>query len=148
MVLKGSDLPELLSVPTWQILGYNYNSKEFGHKFLFKLMKCTIKNGTLSNMYLIVGKYISECPITCCSYICTFKEKKVTLNIYRIIGRNPPPGLVYADSKTYSGPDEDISFDHDDELVFMARHLGTRKAKQDKFIFNENLGNDFQAKLR
>ena len=26
VVLKGSDLPELLSVPTWQILGYNFNS--------------------------------------------------------------------------------------------------------------------------
>ena len=26
VVLKGSDLPELLSVPTWQILGFNFNS--------------------------------------------------------------------------------------------------------------------------
>ena len=26
VVLKGSDLSELLSVPTWQILGYNFNS--------------------------------------------------------------------------------------------------------------------------
>ena len=26
VVLKGSDLPELLSIPTWQILGYNFNS--------------------------------------------------------------------------------------------------------------------------
>ena len=67
--------------------------------------------------------------------------------IYRLIGRNPPPGLVYADSKTYSGPDEDISFDQDDELVFMARHLGTRKAKQDEFVFNVSLGNHFLAKL-
>ena len=75
------------------------------------------------------------------------KSKNIILNIYRLIGRNPPPGLVYADSKTYSGPDEDISFDQDDELVFMARHLGTRKAKQDEFIFNVSLGNNFLAKL-
>ena len=75
-------------------------------------------------------------------------SKKIILNIYRLIGRNPPPGLVYADSKTYSGPDEDISFDQDDELVFMARHLGTRRANQDQFIFNVSLGNHFQAKLR
>ena len=100
-------------------------------------------------MYLIVGKYISECPITCIAHTYVHsKSKKIILNIYRLIGRNPPPGLVYADSKTYSGPDEDISFDQDDELVFMARHLGTRKAKQDEFIFNVSLGNHVQAKLR
>ncbi len=35
-------------------------------------------------------------------------------------------GLVYADPNTYSGADEDDTFDEDDELVFMARHLGVR----------------------
>jgi hypothetical protein len=37
---------------------------------------------------------------------------------------------MYADPNTYSGPDEDPNFDSDDELVFMARHLGkTRVGK-------------------
>ena len=96
-------------------------------------------------MYLIVGKYISESPKFS---IHAQRAKFSKINVYRLIGRNPPPGLVYADSKTYSGPDEDISFDQDDELVFMARHLGTRRANQDEFIFNVSLGNHFQAKLR
>ena len=34
--------------------------------------------------------------------------------------------LVYADPNTYSGPDENPNFDGDDELVFMARHLGEK----------------------
>ena len=34
--------------------------------------------------------------------------------------------LVYADPNTYSGPDENPNFDEDDELVFMARHLGVK----------------------
>ncbi len=33
--------------------------------------------------------------------------------------------LVYADENTFSGKDEDPLFDANDELVFMARHLGT-----------------------
>ena len=33
---------------------------------------------------------------------------------------------MYADPKTYSGPDEDPMFDANDELVFMARHLGVK----------------------
>ena len=41
----------------------------------------------------------------------------------RILGRNASD-LVYADPKTFSGPDENPKFDEDDELVFMARHLG------------------------
>ena len=45
-----------------------------------------------------------------------------------MVGRNPEPALVYADSNTYSGPDEDPTFDSDDELVFMARHMSTNKA--------------------
>ena len=32
--------------------------------------------------------------------------------------------LVYADGNTFSGVDSDDTFDSDDELVFMARHLG------------------------
>lgn len=43
----------------------------------------------------------------------------------RIIGRNASD-LVYADSKTYSGPDENPLFDEDDELVFMAGHVGKK----------------------
>ena len=54
----------------------------------------------------------------------------------RLIGRTLPDTLVYADSQTYSGPDEDPNFDQDDELVFMARHLGSYRAKQNQFIFN------------
>ena len=34
--------------------------------------------------------------------------------------------MVYADPKTFSGPDEDPHFDGDDEFVFMARHLGVK----------------------
>ena len=45
--------------------------------------------------------------------------------IYRITGKNPTE-LVYADSKTFSGPDEDPKFDANDELIFMARHLGNK----------------------
>ena len=94
-------------------------------------------------MHLIAGKYISESPNFFLLVEIARNNKK---NVYRLIGRNPPPGLVYADSKTYSGPDEDISFDQDDELVFMARHLGARRAKQEEFIFNVSLGNHFQAR--
>ena len=54
----------------------------------------------------------------------------------RLIGRTLPDTLVYADSQTYSGPDEDPNFDQDDELVFMARHLGSYRAKRNQFIFN------------
>lgn len=43
----------------------------------------------------------------------------------RIVGRNASD-LVYADAKTYSGPDENPLFDEDDELVFMARHTGKK----------------------
>ena len=34
--------------------------------------------------------------------------------------------LVFADSSTYSGSDEDPLFDEDDELALMARHLGQK----------------------
>ena len=34
--------------------------------------------------------------------------------------------MVYADPKTFSGADENPNFDEDDELVFMARHLGEK----------------------
>ena len=44
----------------------------------------------------------------------------------RLENRPIEPALVYADPETYSGPDEDPTFDTDDELVFMARHLGSR----------------------
>jgi hypothetical protein len=36
-------------------------------------------------------------------------------------------GHVWADPLTYSGADEDPTFDDDDEFVFMARHLGDQK---------------------
>ena len=39
---------------------------------------------------------------------------------------------MYADDVTHSGPDEDGTFDSDDELVFMARFLGDRKPKSTK----------------
>ena len=55
---------------------------------------------------------------------------------FRLVGRTLPDILVYADSQTYSGPDADSNFDQDDELVFMARHLGSYRAKQSQFIFN------------
>ena len=32
--------------------------------------------------------------------------------------------LIWADANTWSGPDENPDFDDDDELVFMAKHLG------------------------
>jgi hypothetical protein len=44
---------------------------------------------------------------------------------FSTLGRNDTE-LVYADPLTWSGPDEDASFDTDDEFVFMARHLGQR----------------------
>ena len=50
-------------------------------------------------------------------------------------GRNLQDALVYADSQTYSGPDDDPNFDENDELVFMARHLGTHQAAQSQFPF-------------
>ena len=42
------------------------------------------------------------------------------------MNRTIEPALVYADPHTFSGPDEKPEFDEDDELVFMARHLGKR----------------------
>merc|ERR1711963_169990 len=41
----------------------------------------------------------------------------------RIIGRQKQE-LVYSDPNTFSGPDEDPTFDFDDELVVMAKDLG------------------------
>jgi len=43
-----------------------------------------------------------------------------------LVNRTIEPALVYADPHTFSGPDEKPAFDEDDELVFMARHLGKR----------------------
>ena len=37
---------------------------------------------------------------------------------------------MWADTSTFSGPDENPYFDADDELVFMARHLGERRPDQ------------------
>ena len=34
--------------------------------------------------------------------------------------------MDWADAGTFSGPDEDETFDGDDEFVFMARHLGDK----------------------
>ena len=44
---------------------------------------------------------------------------------HRLIGRTLQ-GLIYADPVTYSGSDSDKTFDTNDELVFMARHLGDK----------------------
>ena len=150
VVLKGSDLPELLNVPTWQILGYNFNSSGLWTQIPIQIDEMHYQKWDII-------KHVPDCRkvyfrmsyyILLDTYVHSKSKKKIILNIYRLIGRNPPPGLVYADSKTYSGPDEDISFDQDDELVFMARHLGTQRAKQDEFVFNVSLGNHFQTKLR
>ena len=45
--------------------------------------------------------------------------------ICRILGREAK-ALVFADSSTYSGRDDNPLFDEDDELALMARHLGPR----------------------
>ena len=45
--------------------------------------------------------------------------------ICRIFGREAK-ALVFADSSTYSGRDDNPLFDEDDELALMARHLGPR----------------------
>ena len=66
-------------------------------------------------------------------------KKNVHFNlssIHRLVGRTVPDALVYADAKTYSGADEDPNFDADDELVFMARHIGTHRAQQNQLIPN------------
>ncbi len=44
--------------------------------------------------------------------------------------------LVYADPNTWSGPDENPLFDEDDELVFMARHVGQKQEKGARFPLN------------
>ena len=36
-------------------------------------------------------------------------------------------GEMYADQNTYSGPDENPMVDANDEIVFMARHLGEKR---------------------
>ena len=46
-------------------------------------------------------------------------------SICRILGREAK-ALVFADSSTYSGRDDNPLFDEDDELALMARHLGPR----------------------
>ena len=53
------------------------------------------------------------------------KISNLTAFYSRIVGKHPMQ-LVYADPNTYSGPDENPNFDEDDELVFMARHLGEK----------------------
>jgi hypothetical protein len=45
--------------------------------------------------------------------------------ICRISGREAK-ALVFADSSTYSGRDDNPLFDEDDELALMSRHLGPR----------------------
>ena len=45
-------------------------------------------------------------------------------NHYRIIGRHKQE-LVYSDPNTFSGPDAQPMFDFDDELVVMAKDLGS-----------------------
>ena len=149
VVLKGSDLSELLSVPTWQILGYNFNSSGLWTQIPIQIDEMHYQKWDIikhvpdcRKVYFRMFYYI----LLILTYNVHSKSKKMISIIYRLIGRNPPPGLVYADSKTYSGPDEDISFDQDDELVFMARHLGARRAKQEEFIFNVSLRNHFQAR--
>ena len=69
-------------------------------------------------------------------------EFSLFICLHRLVGRTLPDTLVYADSQTYSGPDEDPNFDQDDELVFMARHLGSYRAKQSQFIFNVSIGSN------
>lgn len=63
---------------------------------------------------------------------------------------------MYADTSTYSGPDENPMIDEDDELVFMARHLGDQKpggavfpagTKPVKKLLNENYVLHLQLKL-
>ena len=54
------------------------------------------------------------------SLFCTIK---CYLKSFRIIGRQKQE-LVYSDPNTFSGPDEDPTFDFDDELVVMAKDLG------------------------
>ena len=38
--------------------------------------------------------------------------------------------LVYADTETYSGGDEDPALDKNDEIVFMAKDLGERNNRK------------------
>lgn len=56
-----------------------------------------------------------------------------TIYAAELLGANAPcdtaqtiNALFYADPDTYTGPDTDPGFDHDDELVFMARDGGDR----------------------
>jgi hypothetical protein len=56
-------------------------------------------------------------------------ERKV-VDFYQVYGYDPGgyPTTAYADANTYTGADEDPTFDADDELVFMARDAGDRAA--------------------
>ena len=55
---------------------------------------------------------------------CLLSSRKKNF-ICRILGREAK-ALVFADSSTYSGRDDNPLFDEDDELALMARHLGPR----------------------
>merc|ERR1740129_2570551 len=114
IVLKGSDLAELLGTPIGQILGFNFDP-----------------NARNSNQWTQVPIQIDEMHYQSWE---TIKNEPDC----RLVGRTLPDTLVYADSETYSGPDEDPNFDQDDELVFMARHLGSYRARRNQFIFNDN----------
>jgi hypothetical protein len=65
---------------------------------------------------------------------------------FRLVGKNATE-LVYADPNTYSGPDENPDFDSDDELVFMARHLG-RIAANNLTEFPSGVKNEFIVEVK
>ena len=103
VVLKGAQLPDLTNVPIDFIVGFAYSSAQWE--------QIPLQIDEMHWQDWDVIKNSSDC---------------------RIAGRNATE-LVYADSKTLSGPDENPRFDADDELVFMARYMGRKRPAQSAF---------------
>ena len=103
VVIKGAQLPDLTNVPIDFIVGFAYSSAQWE--------QIPLQIDEMHWQDWDVIKNSSDC---------------------RIAGRNATE-LVYADSKTLSGPDENPRFDADDELVFMARYMGRKRPAQSAF---------------
>jgi len=113
VVLNGNDLYELIGADPPSIVGFRYDGNEEWTQIPIQI----------DEMHMQDWEIIK--PGDC-----------------RIIGRQKQE-LVYSDPNTYSGPDEQTAFDFDDELVVMAKDLGSmRPAKsvaKPKYVLQDTM---------
>ena len=132
VVLTGNDLPELIGAKIQNIVAYQHNE--------FEWIQIPIQIDEKHYQSFETIKNYSDCRQVPTSNILIWILNLFipTYLINRIVGKNPTE-LVYADPKTFSGADEDPNFDGDDELVFMARHLGVKADPKSRHGMNSRL---------